>query len=275
MRETQLLLRRLRSSVPIVKTVSIVDPDGALRFGDPVPPGVDIGTQTYGGYIGDAVYGDAGAPVVYAVVQARGRTGELMGVVIAALDLGFVRDVIASARLGPGARVLVVDGAGVLVATSDTRPVSTRSLAGHDPVVDRALGSSVEGTMSAQGMVSSYRNLSSYQTLRGVRWAIPNPRRMHSRSERRATRRSSSSLHWSSRSRLARGSQRGSPARSRISRVAPMRSPPGTRPMTRRSWAPVRSACSPTPSTRWRSVSPSVQSSLRRSRAVTGWHRSA
>jgi signal transduction histidine kinase len=170
--ETQRLLRRLRRSVPIVKSVSILDPDGKLLYGDPVPPNVDIGSHSFGGYIGDAVFSTTGTPTVHAVVQARGRTGELMGVVVAALDLGFVRDVIAAARLGPGARVLVVDGTGVPVASSDATSVSAHSLAGTDPAVDRALASTVEGTLSANGVVSAYRNLSSYQSLRGVRWAI-------------------------------------------------------------------------------------------------------
>jgi signal transduction histidine kinase len=171
-RETQLLLRRLHRGVPIVKSVSILDPDGKLLFGDPVPPNVDIGSHSFGGYIGDAVFSTTGTPTVHAVVQARGRTGELIGVVVAALDLGFVRDVIAAARLGPGARVLVVDGTGVPVATSDAKSVAARSLAGTDPAVDRALASTVEGTLSGNGWVSAYRNLSSYQSLRGVRWAI-------------------------------------------------------------------------------------------------------
>ncbi|HEY5923369.1 MAG TPA: sensor histidine kinase [Kofleriaceae bacterium] len=172
-RETQLLLRRLRRGVPIVKSVSILDPDGKLLYGDPVPPNVDIGSHSFGGYIGDAVYAaTSGTPAVHAVVQARGRTGELMGVVIATLDLGFVRDAIAAARLGTGARVLVVDGTGVPVATSDATSVAAVSLAGRDPAVDRALASTIEGTLSANGFVSAYRNLSSYQSLRGVRWAI-------------------------------------------------------------------------------------------------------
>lgn len=170
-RETQLLLRRLRRGVPIVKSVSILDPDGKLLYGDPVPETVDIGSHSFGGYIGDAVFTN-GSPTVHAVVQARGRTGELIGVVVAALDLGFVRDVIAAARLGEGARVLVVDGRGVPVASSDNNALAARSLAGDDPAIERALGSSVEGTLSANGWVSAYRNLSSYQSLRGVRWAI-------------------------------------------------------------------------------------------------------
>jgi signal transduction histidine kinase len=170
-RETQLLLRRLRRDVPIIRSLSIVDPDGKLRYGDPVPPGIDVGSHSFGGYIGDAVF-DGNRATVHVVVQARGRTGELMGVVIAALDLGFVRDAIAAARLGPGARVLVVDGTGVPVASSDKAIPPPVSLAGKDPAVDRALASSVEGTLSANGVVSAYRNLSSYQSLRGVRWAI-------------------------------------------------------------------------------------------------------
>lgn len=169
-RATELLLRRLRRDVPIVRSLSILDPDGKLLSGDPVPAGVDIGSHSFGGYIGDAVFG-ADRPTVHLVVQARGRTGELMGVVVAGLDLGFVRDVIAAARLGPGARVIVVDGAGVPVATSDATTLPA-TLAGKDPAVDRALSSSVEGTLSANGWVSAYRNLSGYQSLRGVRWAI-------------------------------------------------------------------------------------------------------
>lgn len=171
-RETQLLLARLRRDVPIVKALSIVSPDGELRYGDPVPNGADVGSHSFGGYIGDAVHAGGKAPIVQLVVQARGRTGELMGVFVASLDLGFVRDLLAAARLGAGARVVVVDGAGVPVATSDGAPIGSASLAGHDPAVDRALGSSVEGTLSTDGWISAYRNLSGYQSLRGVRWAI-------------------------------------------------------------------------------------------------------
>lgn len=190
-RTAQLLLKRLRRDVPIVSSLSILDPDGKLRYGDPVPAGVDVGSHSFGGYIGEAQHARDGTArtLVHLVVQARGRTGELMGVFVASLDLGFVRDVIAAARLGPGARVRVVDGAGVPVASSDDLrgvpneawKLEPRSLAGTDPAVDRALASSVEGTLSANGWVSAYRNLSSYQSLRGVRWAI-----LHQQPEREA-----------------------------------------------------------------------------------------
>ncbi|CAN5914399.1 ATP-binding protein [soil metagenome] len=169
--KTALLVKRLRRDVPIVSALSILDADGKLVAGDPIPPGTDVGSHSFGGYVGDARHVD-GRPVVPLIVQARGRTGELTGVLVASLDLGFVRDLLTAARLGPGARVLVVDGAGVPVASSDAGPVGTTSLVGKDPAVDRALASSVEGTLTARGWVSAYRNLSSYQSLRGVRWAI-------------------------------------------------------------------------------------------------------
>jgi signal transduction histidine kinase len=181
---TQLLIKRLRRGLPIVATLSVLDADGELRYGDPVMKGVDVGSHSFGGYIGEAQLA-GGRRVVHLVVQARGRTGELMGVFIASLDLGFVRDLVAAARLGAGARVVVVDGAGVPVASSEPGggpPAgSAGSLAGRDPAVDRALASTVEGTLSANGWVTAYRNLSSYQTLRGVRWAI-----LHQQPEREA-----------------------------------------------------------------------------------------
>ena len=169
-RSTQLLARRLRRDITIVKALSILSPEGALVFGDPIPGDFDIGSHSFGGYIGDAVF-TSGQPEIHLVVQARGRTGELMGVFVATLDLAFVHDVIAAARLGPGAQVIVIDGRGVPVASSDPASTPATSLVG-DPVVDRALASTVEGTLSQAGWVSSYRNLSSYQSLRGVRWAI-------------------------------------------------------------------------------------------------------
>jgi len=168
-KSTQLLARRLRRDVPIVEQLSILDPDGHLVYGDPVPAGVDIGSHSFGGYIGDAVF-ERGNPAIHMVVQARGRTGELMGVFVATLDLAFVHDVIAAARLGPGAEVLVVDGVGMPVASSN--PTLAPGSRAGDPVVERALASTVEGTLSQAGWVSAYRNLSSYQSLRGVRWAI-------------------------------------------------------------------------------------------------------
>ena len=185
-RDTQLLLRRLKADVPIIRAVSILDLDGRVRSGDPVPAKLDIGSHSYGGYVGD-VEDSGGRPVVYLVVQARSRTGELIGVFVAGLDLEFVGKLISETQLQPGVRVIVVDGTGAVVASSEDRaapaaaPTPRRSLAGVDPAVDRALGSTVEGTLSASGWVSTYRNLSSYQSHRGVRWAI-----LHQQPERDA-----------------------------------------------------------------------------------------
>ena len=176
-RDTQLLLGRLKKDVPIIRAVSILDLDGRVRSGDPVPAKLDIGSHSYGGYVGD-IEDLGGRPVVYLVVQARSRTGELIGVFVAGLDLEFVGKLISDTRLQHGVRVLVVDGTGAVLASSEDHaapaagPTHRRSLAGVDPAVDLALGSTVEGTLSANGWVSTYLNLSGYQSHRGVRWAI-------------------------------------------------------------------------------------------------------
>ncbi len=169
---TTRLLRRLRREVPLFATLSIVDVNGTLLHGDTVTVRGGLGAHTFGGYIGDVKF-DKGRPRVRVVAQARSRTGELVGAFIAHLDLQFISDALAQARLGPGARLLVVDGDGIPVARSSGRTVAgAPSLRGTNPAVDRALGSAVEGNLESGGVVAVYRNLSSYQSQRGVRWAI-------------------------------------------------------------------------------------------------------
>ena len=171
-RVTGRLLRRLRREVPLFATLSIVNIEGVVLHGDPISTAEDTGAHTFGGYIGDVGFED-GRPRVRVVSQARSRTGELVGVFVAQLDLHFISDVLAQTRLGEGARLLVVDGDGLPVARSDGVPVAGgSSLRGSNPAVDRALGSATEGNLELGGMIAVYRNLSSYQSLRGVRWAI-------------------------------------------------------------------------------------------------------
>ncbi|HUH06122.1 MAG TPA: ATP-binding protein [Kofleriaceae bacterium] len=173
-RRTERLLRRLRREVPLFATLSIVSPEdgGRVLYGDPISAGAGVGSHSFGGYIGDVVY-EGERPRVQVVSQARSRTGELVGVFVAQLDLRFISDALSEARLGQGARLLVVDGDGQPVARSDGIPLAgATSLRGENPAVDRALGTATEGSLEAGGVVAVYRNLSSYQTLRGVRWAI-------------------------------------------------------------------------------------------------------
>ncbi|HEU5060903.1 MAG TPA: histidine kinase dimerization/phospho-acceptor domain-containing protein, partial [Kofleriaceae bacterium] len=166
------LLRNLEREVPLLSSLSIVDPDGRHLHGDPISVPPDTGAHSFGGYIGDVVIED-GVARVQIIAQARSRTGELRGVLIGQLDLRFISDALAGARLGPGARLLVVDGDGVPVASSTgTRGAGERSLRGRDPAVDRALGSAEDGSLVSGENVVVYRNLSSFQSLRGVRWAI-------------------------------------------------------------------------------------------------------
>ena len=169
---TRRLLRRLRREVPLFASIAVFDVDGQSIAGDEVSIETGAGAHTFGGYIGDIGFVD-GKPRVRVVAQARSRTGELVGTFVAELDLGFIADALAQARLGPGARLLVVDGEGVPVARSDgVSGAGATSLRGNNPAVDLALGSASEGSIEAGDTVAVYRNLSTYQSLRGVRWAI-------------------------------------------------------------------------------------------------------
>lgn len=169
---TERLLGRLQRDVPLFSTLAVVDTRGGVIHGDPDVPDLGTAAHTFGGYIGDVTF-EGDRPSVWMVAQARSRTGELVAVFVARLDLHFVAEALGQARLGPGARLLVVDGEGIPVARSDGAPVAgAPGLRGTNPAVDRALGQVTEGSLEAGGVVAVYRNLSSYQTLRGVRWAI-------------------------------------------------------------------------------------------------------
>lgn len=169
-RATARLLGRLGRDIPVLARLVIVDGDGAVIAGGALPAGVDLAARSFGGYVGDALFPD-GHPRVPLVVQARSRTGELVGFFVAEIDLGFVSEALGAARLGHGARVVVVDGQGTPVARSDGAAAGGASWRGR-PAVDRALGAAAEGSLSTGGVVAVFRNLASYQSLRGVRWAI-------------------------------------------------------------------------------------------------------
>jgi signal transduction histidine kinase len=170
--QTRRLLKSLREQVSLFSTLAVVDTAGLPRHGDLDVPGLGVGANTFGSYIGDIVFED-GRPGVWMVAQARSRTGELVGAFVARLDLQFMAQALADSRLGPGARVLVVDGDGIPVARSDG-PVEadTPSLRTTNPAVDAALSTATEGSLETGGVIAVYRNLASYQSVRGVRWAI-------------------------------------------------------------------------------------------------------
>jgi signal transduction histidine kinase len=177
--QTRRLLKSLREQVSLFSALAIVDAGGTPRHGD---GDIDVhlsrlgdlgvGANTFGSYVGDVVFED-GRPGVWMVAQARSRTGELVGAFVARLDLQFMAEALAQSRLGPGARLLVVDGDGIPVARSDG-PVEpgAPSLRPSNPAVDAALGSATEGSLESGGIIAVYSNLSGYQSVRGVRWVI-------------------------------------------------------------------------------------------------------
>jgi hypothetical protein len=77
-RATARLLGRLDRDVPVLSRLVIVDGNGNAVAGDALPEGVDLEARSFGGYVGDAIFVD-GHPRVPLVVQARSRTGELVG----------------------------------------------------------------------------------------------------------------------------------------------------------------------------------------------------
>ncbi len=169
---TRRLLARLRRELPLVRRVAVLDADGRRVAGDDVPLASFTGAGTYGGFVGDASFEHAGARVVI-WAQARGRTGELVGYLAAEIDLGFIGQSLRAARLPMRARLFVVDGDGRLIASSD---VAARTggvpLRGAHPAVDQALAASDDGSLERADVLAVYRNLASYQTTRGVSWAI-------------------------------------------------------------------------------------------------------
>jgi signal transduction histidine kinase len=169
---TRRLLARLHRELPLLRRVAVLDPDGARVAGDDVPLDSFTGAGAFGGFVGDASFDARGARVVV-WAQARGRTGELAGYLAAELDLGFIGQSLRAARPPQAARLFVVDGDGRVIASSDaSTPVGTGSLRGKDAAVDAALAAADDGSREQDGVLAVYRNLASYQTTRGVSWAI-------------------------------------------------------------------------------------------------------
>ncbi|MCG8420631.1 MAG: ATP-binding protein [Proteobacteria bacterium] len=170
------LLDRLRQELPLVSTISITDEDGRVVYGHPRPPEIGTGKDTYGGYISD-IFFENGRPKIGMVVRVSNRTGALVAVFVARLDLEFVsqalRALVEESRLGHGARLWVVDGHGRPVARSDGVPISAAPvLRNAHPAVDRALQSTGEGSVESDGILAVYSNIADYQSVRAVRWAI-------------------------------------------------------------------------------------------------------
>jgi len=169
---TRRLLARLHRELPLLRRVAVLDAEGRRVAGDDVPLESFTGAGTYGGFVGDAAFTPVGARVVI-WAQARGRTGELAGYLAAEIDLGFIGQSLRAARLPHAARLYVVDGDGRLIASSDAGArLGAGSLRGAHPAVDAALAASDDGSLERAGTLAVYRNLSSYQTTRGVSWAI-------------------------------------------------------------------------------------------------------
>ncbi len=162
--------RRLHREVPIYSNLSILDVHGKTIFGEELKLDPTLGAHSFGGFVGDVVY-DQGKPYVPVVAQARSRTGERIGVLVARIDLGFASSLVESVPLGENARLLVLDGRGQAIARSDALPLPQHD-ARLDAIVRTALGRASEGEIRDQGHLSIYRSLLSFQSRRAVPWAL-------------------------------------------------------------------------------------------------------
>jgi signal transduction histidine kinase len=160
---TRRLLARVRDEAPIVDQVE------AFLADDPRAQGVERG-GSYGGYVSEVEFGPD-RPRTRVVVQARGRTGELLGYLAARLDLGFVATQLGGTRLGPGAELYVVDGFGRRVASTAPGAQPGQLLRGRAEV-DAVLASQTEGSLRSGTELAVYRNLASLSEFRPVRWGV-------------------------------------------------------------------------------------------------------
>jgi two-component system NtrC family sensor kinase len=161
------VLRRVRRDVPMIRRATLLDAAGAIVAGDAIDTAQIERAGTYGGYVSDVTRGPDGAPTALLVVQARGRTGELAGFVVAELDLSFVGQALALGRLGAGARVWVLDSGGQTVGWSGSGTVVRQPA-----ILPHALAVAEEGSLEEDGVLAVFRNLSSYETVRGISWAV-------------------------------------------------------------------------------------------------------
>ncbi|WP_408906457.1 hybrid sensor histidine kinase/response regulator [Sabulicella glaciei] len=123
-------------------TVAVLAPDGeqvlsSLRpLGVPMPPAsssaaVQSALTSGQPAVGDLVIGSlSGRPVVSIAIPLRDRTGEAVGVAVAAIGAERFRDLLAAQALSDGAFAAVADSRAILVARSD---------ASHDRLVGRPL----------------------------------------------------------------------------------------------------------------------------------------
>ena len=166
--EADRTLRRVKQHLPLVDNVWILDADMAPVAGDAEDLPMDR-ARTYGAYMAETCPGQgAQCAGIVVVTQARSRTGELMGFLVARLDLAFVRQALELARLGRNAHLWVVDSLGAVVMV-DGQP-DTRSP--PPGAVRLALGAATEGFLVADDSVAVWRNLASFQTTRGLGWAL-------------------------------------------------------------------------------------------------------
>jgi signal transduction histidine kinase len=202
------LWRRLQRELPMFSALSILDTKGNTIFGEPIASDSNLGAHSFGGFVGDVIRSETSSnerptglerheagfllhseavlqksgvglgtwsgenqTFVPIVTQARSRTGERIGVLVARLDLSFVANAISEVPLGENARLLVFDGNGAIIARTDQNANDAADV-DLEAIAQVALGRASEGQLRESGRLAIYRNLVAYQTRRALPWVL-------------------------------------------------------------------------------------------------------
>jgi diguanylate cyclase (GGDEF)-like protein len=162
------ILNDLSGNVPWMRMLAVAGSNGRVKCAsDPAVIGLNIGDRPYfqnalhsrdfalGDYLIKRFSGVPGVMATYPVIKDR---GVVTAVIVGSLDLKWIGELAASAAQGSGAEVLVVDGAGtVLAASAGEEQLVGKSFIGHE--LTKELAAKDEGTTTASDFDGTRRIL--------------------------------------------------------------------------------------------------------------------
>jgi diguanylate cyclase (GGDEF)-like protein len=162
------ILNDLSGNIPWMRMLAVAGSNGRVKCAsDPAVIGLNIGDRPYfqnalhsrdfalGDYLIKRFSGVPGVMATYPVIKDR---GVVTAVIVGSLDLKWIGELAASAAQGSGAEVLVVDGAGtVLAASAGEEQLVGKSFIGHE--LTKELAAKDEGTTTASDFDGTRRIL--------------------------------------------------------------------------------------------------------------------
>jgi diguanylate cyclase (GGDEF)-like protein len=154
-------LGSLAGNIPYIRTLSIADTDGRIVCSiEPQAIGLNVADRPHFQHalqsrefaLSDYLVRRPDAPpTIFATLPAVKADGAIAGVVLAAIDLDWIRELAASATQNSGASILLIDGSGTLAAASaNLENLVGQRFADRAPV--REMLAHDEGTLTAAGL---------------------------------------------------------------------------------------------------------------------------